>query len=177
MQSSKITLQVTRKKKAGTGLLKGIMIVFGVLFILMGILLSRGFMLSGFLLIGLYFVYDTFSKKEYEYTLEGLCFSVSVIWGKRYRREAHSLNLQELEILAPNWHESVAKYRLHGGTERLRKFDYTSYDDDIPYYTMIILEGKRKIKLLLDLNEEMLDAIRKACPGRVKLANSTSGSF
>lgn len=85
MQNSKITLQVTRKKKAGTGLLKGIMIVFGVLFILMGILLSRGFMLSGFLLIGLYFVFDTFSKKEYEYTLEGLCFTVSVIWGKRYR--------------------------------------------------------------------------------------------
>src|SRR5699024_1711665 len=81
MYNSKITLQVKRKKKAGTGLLKGAMIFFGVLFILMGIMLSRGFMLSGFLLVVLYFFYDTFSKKEYEYVLEGSSLSISVIWG------------------------------------------------------------------------------------------------
>ena len=61
---NKITAQVKRKKKAGAGLLKGVMIVFGVLFILMGIMFSRGFMLSGFLLVVLYFIYDTFSRKE-----------------------------------------------------------------------------------------------------------------
>ncbi len=166
---NKITAQVKRKKKAGAGLLKGVMIVFGVLFILMGIMFSRGFMLSGFLLVVLYFIYDTFSRKEYEYTLEGMTFSISVIWGGHYRKEAHVLNLQEMEVVAPNWHESVAKYRLKGGSERLHKYDYTSYDDDIPYYTMIIMEDKKKIKLLLDLNEEMLDRMRSICPGRVKL--------
>lgn len=170
MYGSKITVQVKRKKKAGTGLLKGLMIFFGVLFVLMGIIFSRGFMLSGFLLILLYFVYDTFSKKEYEYTMEGPDFRVSVIWGGHYRKEAHVLDLQEMEVVAPNWHESVARYRIKGGIEKLRKFDYTSYDDNIPYYTMIITEDGRKIKLLLDLSEEMLDAMRRICPGRVKLA-------
>lgn len=167
---NKITAQVKRKKKAGAGLLKGVMIVFGVLFILMGIMFSRGFMLSGFLLVVLYFIYDTFSRKEYEYTLAGMTFSISVIWGGHYRKEAHVLNLQEMEVVAPNWHGSVARYRKNGGTEKLHKYDYTSYDDDIPYYTMIIKEDGRKIKLLLDLSEEMLDQIRRLCPGRVKLA-------
>jgi len=167
---NKITAQVKRKKKAGAGLLKGVMIVFGVLFILMGVMFSRGFMLSGFLLVVLYFIYDTFSRKEYEYTLEGMTFSISVIWGGHYRKETHVLNLQEMEVVAPNWHGSVARYRKNGGTEKLHKYDYTSYDDDIPYYTMIIKEDGRKIKLLLDLSEEMLDQIRRLCPGRVKLA-------
>lgn len=169
MYGSKITVQVKRRKKAGTGLLKGLMIFFGVLFVLMGIIFSRGFMLSGFLLIVLYFVFGTFSKKEYEYTMEGLDFKISVIWGGHYRKEVHELNLQEMEVVAPNWHESVARYRLKGGTEKLRKYDYTSYDDNIPYYTMIITEDRRKIKLLLDLNEEMLNEMRRVCPGRVKL--------
>lgn len=170
MYGSKITVQVKRKKKAGTGLLKALMIFFGVLFVLMGIMFSRGFMLSGFLLIVLYFVFDTFSKKEYEYTMEGPDFRISVIWGGHYRKDAHILNLQEMEVVAPNWHESVAKYRAKGGIEKLHKYDYTSYNDDVPYYTMIIKEDGRKIKLLLDLNEEILNEMRRICPGRVKLA-------
>lgn len=170
MYSSKLTAQVTRKKKAGTGVLKAVMIIFGVLFVLMGIMFSRGFMLPGFLLVGLYFIYDVYSQKEYEYTLEGVKFTISVILGKRHRREVHDLNLQELEVVAPNWHESVTRYRLKGGTEKLKKYDYTSYEDDIPYYTMIIMDGRRKIKILLDLNSEMLHAMKRICPDRVYFA-------
>ena len=72
--------------------------------------------------------------------------------------------------MAPNWHESVARYRLKGGTEKLKKYDYTSYEDDIPYYTMIIMDGRRKIKILLDLNSEMLHAMKRICPDRVYFA-------
>ena len=86
MYSSKITVQVKRKKKAGAGLFKGLMVFFGVLFVLMGIMFSRGFMLSGFLLVVLYFIFDTFSKKEYEYTLDGMELRISVIWGGHYRQ-------------------------------------------------------------------------------------------
>ena len=58
MYAIRITEQVTRKKKAGTGFLKVLMIAFGVFFVLLGIVFSRGFMLSGFLLICLYLAYD-----------------------------------------------------------------------------------------------------------------------
>ena len=93
-----------------------------------------------------------------------------MIYGKRYRKNRHELNLQELEVLAPNWHDAVAKYRIKGGTVRLPKFDYTSYDDDIPYYTMIITENKKKIKLLLDLTDEMMQDIKRMYPDRVFFA-------
>lgn len=153
-----------------SGLLRGAMIVFAVLFVLMGIIFSRGFMLPGFLMVVLYFVYDIFSKKDYEYILENGVLSIDVIYGWKYRKHRHDLDLKELEVLAPNWHDAVAKYRIKGGTERLRKYDYTSYEDDIPYYTMIIKEDGKKIKLLLDLTDEMMQRIKHMYPEKVFFA-------
>ena len=60
MYNYRILEQVTRKPKAASKLLKKVMIVFAVLFVLMGIAISQGFMLPGFLLVLLYFVYDVF---------------------------------------------------------------------------------------------------------------------
>lgn len=64
MYAIRITEQVTRKKKAGAGLLKVLMIAFGVFFVLLGIIFSRGFMLSGFLLICLYLAYDFLARRN-----------------------------------------------------------------------------------------------------------------
>ena len=89
-------------------------------------------MLAGFLLAALYFVFDIFSQKDYEYTLENDTLSIDVIYGKKYRKTAHVLELKNMEVTAPHWHESVAKYKKNGGTEQLKKFDYTSYDDNVP---------------------------------------------
>ena len=70
MYNYKIVEQVTRKKKKMSGVLKALMLGFGILFVLMGIVISQAFMLAGFLLVLLYFVYDIFSQKEYEYIME-----------------------------------------------------------------------------------------------------------
>lgn len=166
----KIVAQVKKKKKPLTGILRKVMVILGVIFILMGIAFSRGFMLPGFLMIVLYLVYDVFGEKEYEYTMENGKMSIDVIYGKKYRRHRHDLNLRELEVVAPNWHEAVAKYRIKGGTVRLPKYDYTSYEDDVPYYTMIIMDGRKKIKLLLDLTDEMLQVLKRMYPDKVYFA-------
>ena len=52
---------------------------------------------------------------------------------------------------------------------KLPKYDYTSYEEDTPYYTMIIMENRTKIKLLLDLDEEMLQTLKRLYPERVFL--------
>ena len=170
MYDYKIVEQVSRKKKSMSGVLRKVMILFAVIFVIMGIAISQSFMLAGFLLVALYFVFDIFSQKDYEYTLENDQLSIDVIYGKKYRKTAHVLELKVLEVVAPHWHESVAKYKKNGGTEQLKKFDYTSYDDNTPYYTMIIKEDGRKIKLLLDLTEEMLHTIKTQHPEKVYFA-------
>jgi hypothetical protein len=170
MYDYKIVEQVSRKKKSMSGVLRKVMVLFAVIFVILGITISQSFMLAGFLLAALYFVFDIFSQKDYEYTLENDTLSIDVIYGKKYRKTAHVLELKDLEVVAPHWHESVAKYKKNGGTEQLKKFDYTSYDDNTPYYTMIIKEDGRKIKLLLDLTEEMLHTIKTQHPEKVYFA-------
>lgn len=170
MYDYKIVEQVSRKKKSMSGVLRKVMVLFAVIFVILGITISQSFMLAGFLLAVLYFVFDIFSQKDYEYTLENDTLSIDVIYGKKYRKTAHVLELKNMEVTAPHWHESVAKYKKNGGTEQLKKFDYTSYDDNIPYYTMIIKEDGRKIKLLLDLTEEMLHTIKAQHPEKVCFA-------
>ena len=93
--------------------------------------------------------------------MENGILTIDVIRGKRRRKTAHTLALKDLEVIAPNWHESVAKYRKDGGTEKLKKFDYTSYDDNIPYYTMITYEDKEKIKLIYTLHGNKFHALMK----------------
>ena len=124
-------------------------------------------MLAGFLLVALYFVFDVLSRKEYEYILDGKTLTIDVIYGKRYRKTAHIIDMTEREVTAPIRHEAVAKYRKDGGGVRQPKFDYTSYEDDIPYYTMIVIEDREKKKLLLDLNQELLFALKKQYPSKV----------
>ena len=170
MYDYKIVEQISRKKKSMSGVLRKVMVLFAVIFVILGITISQSFMLAGFLLAALYFVFDIFSQKDYEYTLENDQLSIDVIYGKKYRKTAHVLELKDLEVVAPHWHESVAKYKKNGGTEQLKKFDYTSYDDNTPYYTMIIKEDGRKIKLLLDLTEEMLHTIKTQHPENVYFA-------
>ncbi len=164
-----IVKQVKRKPKAMTGILRKVMIVFAVIILLLGVAISQGFMLPGFLLVVLYFGYDVYSQKEYEYRLESGRLTIDIILGKRYRKAAHILELSEMEVTAPNRHEAVAKYRRDAGGVKLPKYDYTSYEEDTPYYTMIIMENRRKIKLLLDLDEEMLQTLKRLYPERVFL--------
>lgn len=165
-----MTKEVHKKMKFSTKVLMKVMIVLCVLFILAGIVLDRGMLFLAFLTAGLYFLYETYAVKDYEYVMEGDDFSIMVIKAKRRRKEAHELNLGELEVLAPNWHDAVAKYRKNGGTEKIHKYDYTSYDPDIPFYTMIITEDRKKIKLLLDLEEDMLLAMKHKYPQKVYLS-------
>ena len=172
MYHYRITEQVSRKQKAMTGVLKKIMIFFAIFFILLGIMISQGFMLPGFLLVVLYFFYSVLSQKEYEYVLEAGTLTIDVILGRRYRYTAHVLKLHEMEVAAPSRHEAVAKYRKGTGTQKIAKYDYTSYEADTPYYTMIIMENRQKIKLLLDLSQEMLEVLKKSYPDRVFLTES-----
>ncbi|MCI9075062.1 MAG: hypothetical protein HFH10_04550 [Dorea sp.] len=159
--------EVHRRVKTSTKILTKIMIVLCVLFLLMGIVFDRGMMLLALLMAGMYFLYEAYSVKDYEYVMDGTAFTITVIHAKRRRKEAHELDLKNMEVVAPSWHEAVAKYRLKGGTEKIPKYDYTSYEPEIPYYTMIIMENKRKIKLLLDLDEDMLQAMKRISPQKV----------
>ena len=133
------------------------MVVMAVVLVILAIIFDTGLMLPAFLFAVLYYIFSINTDREYEYCLENGVLTIAVIRGKRRRKTAHTLMMQDMEVIAPNWHEAVAKYRKNGGTEKLKKF----------YYTIIVYENKEKIKLLLDLNDSMLEAVKRVYPQKV----------
>lgn len=164
-----MTKQVARKQRKSTKVFNVLLVTMSVLFILMGIIFDRGMLFLSVLSIFMYWLNSFQALRDYEYHMEDGVLTVDVIQGKRRRKRTQELELKNLEVIAPNWHEAVAKYRKNGGTEHLKKYDYTSYEDEIPYYTMIIHDGKRKIKLLMDFDEEWLFKLKQLYPEKVYL--------
>jgi len=166
-----MTKFVSREPKRMSKILNGVMLAFTILFVLMGIIFDRGMLLLSMLMVVLYWINSMESVRDYEYRLENEVLTIDVIKGKQRRKTVQEIELGGLEVIAPNWHEAVAKYRKDGGTEKIKKYDYTSYNDEIPYYTMIVRVNRYdKVKLLLDLDMDWLLAIKKKYPEKVYIA-------
>ena len=161
-----MVISVKRKGRRSEKFLRGLMIFLAVLFLLQGILFSTGFMLPCLLTTGAYFWYSHASRREYEYTIEDGRMLIERV-ASTGRTALHEFRLDDLEALATPDDPCVARYK-KGGEEKIPKFDYTSYEEDVPYYTMIVKEGDRKIKLLLDLSQEAIGLIRRANPEAVR---------
>ena len=162
-----MVISVKRKEKHSEKVLRHTMIVLAVLFLLMGIMLTRGFMLLCFLMTVVYFWYSRSSKREYEYTIEDGRMIIDRV-ADHGRTRLHDFPLSEVEVLAKPDDPAVARYKRKGGTEKIPKYDYTSYEEDQPYYTMIVQDDGQKTKLLLDLTPEAIAAVRRANPPAVQ---------
>ena len=163
---NKIVVSVARKKRASEKLLCGLMALLAVLFLVLGIALSRGMMLPCFLMAMAYFLYSTSVKREYEYILENGRMRIDRLTD-RGRRTRHDFSTQDIEILACPDDSCVSAYK-KGGSVKLPKFDYTSYDDSVPWYTMIVKEEGRLIRLLLDLTPEAINRLRVENPSAIQ---------
>ena len=157
----KITVNVHRSRGSYTVVLKWAMIVLGVLFLLMGIIFSRSFLLPCFFMAALYFWYDANIIRDYEYVLVDGVLTVTVIKGGSRRLTEHSIKMCDVIAFAEHDDDAVALYRKGGSEAKIRKYDYTSYDESEPYWTMIATEDGRKVKLLLDPGQEMINEVRR----------------
>ena len=78
MYDYKIVEQVSRKKKNMSGVLRKVMILFAVIFVIMGIAISQSFMLAGFLLAASLFCVLIFSVRRIMNILWKMTSSVSM---------------------------------------------------------------------------------------------------
>lgn len=167
MYQQELKRSTTRVKRASTRFLQILMAVFAAIFLFAGVAFNRGMMLPCFLMAALYFVFEFFAHKTYTYILSEDTLSVEVVYGGRFRRQLGDIDLTQLVVLAPHDDPAVDRYRKGAQEGSIRKYDYTSYDDSVPYYTMIVDNAGTKEKYLLDLNEAMLGHIRRRCPQKV----------
>ncbi len=162
-----VVISVSRTVRPREVLLRRLMAVLAAVFLAQGILFSTGFMLPCFLMTLCYFWFSHASRREYEYTLEDGLLRIERV-SDRGRRVLHEIPFSEIQLLCRPDAPEAAPYR-KGGSVRIRKVDYTSYREDVPYYTMIAAENGQPLKLLLDLTEEGIRVLRRECREAVRL--------
>ena len=162
-----IVIAVRRKRRKSESLIRGAMIALAALFLLEGILFSRGFMLPCFLMTLACFLYGFATRREYEYTLEEGLIRIERVTDYG-RRCLHEIRYDRIELLTRPDSPEAAPYK-KGGSVRVRKYDYTSYEEEVPYYTLIAGENGQKYKFLLDLTPEAIARIRRCNPAAVRL--------
>ncbi len=160
-----VVISVSRKQRPVDVLLRRLMAVLAVVFLLQGILFSTGFMLPCFCMALCYFWYSIASKREYEYTLEDGRLKIERV-SDRGRRCLHDIPFEKITLLCNPDAPEALPYK-KGGSIKIRKEDYTSYREDVPYYTVIAEEDGTPVKLLLDLNGEAIRMIRRRKPEAV----------
>ena len=155
-----LIIAVKRKGRPSEKVLRTAMIVFAVVFLLQGIMFSTGFMLPCMLMTLTYFWYSHAIRREYEYTLEDGWFYIDRA-SDRGRRRLHEFPMTDISLLSVPDDPAAAPYRKGGGV-KIKKYDYTSYQDDVPYYTMIVEQNGVKVKFLLDLTPDAIAWVRHA---------------
>lgn len=155
-----IVISVDRKARPSEKWFRYGMAAMAVVFLLLGIVASRGFMLPCFCMAITYYIYTYAVKRQYEYTLEDRTLKIDRV-SSLGRRRVHEIPFQEILLLCRPDDPAAKPYKKQGGSVKIRKMDYTSYRDDVPYYTMIAKEDGEQIKLLLDLTPEAISAIRR----------------
>ena len=162
-----IVISIDRKVRPSEVFLRRGMAVLAAFFLLEGIMLSSGFMLPCFLMTAGYFVYKPVSKREYEYILENRVLTIERV-SDYGRNVIWEIPFSSIQLLCRPDSPEAAPYR-RGGSIPVKKYDYTSYLPEIPYFTLIAKEaGKQPVKLLLDLTPEAIDKIRKTVPESVR---------
>lgn len=161
-----IVISVSRAVRPREVFLRRLMVVLAVLFLLQAIMFSTGFMLPCFLMTLCWFWFSYASKREYEYTLQDGTLRVERV-SDRGRRLLHEIPFSAVRLLCRPDAPEALPYK-KGGSIRIRKVDYTSYREDVPYYTMIAEEDGTPLKLLLDLNDEAIQMIRRRNPAAVR---------
>ena len=163
-----MVISVTRKTRPRDTVLRRLMVVLAVVFLLQGIIFSTAFMLPCFLMAICYYWFRYASKREYEYVLEDQTLKLLRV-SDHGRNCEYEIPFDRIILLCRPDAPEAMPYKKEGGTVKTKKEDYTSYRDDVPYYTVIVRDEPRPLKLLLDLTPEAIRMIRRWNRDAVKI--------
>lgn len=131
---------------ASIGLLLGLSIIFVIPAVVFGIV---------------WFLVHQNADVEYEYAHTNGEFDIDKVIANASRKKVVSVDLSRVDIVAPL--DSPELERFMG----LKKANYSARDPENPPYGMVcVVKGERKL-LLLQLDEKMLESLRKWMPSKV----------
>ena len=152
-------ISVSRKTRTSDKLLLCTMASFGFFFLLLGILFSSAFMLPCFLMAVSYYIFSHACRREYEYTLGEQNLKIERV-SDRGRCLQYEFPYSQIQLVCLPDSADAIPYKKNGSV-RVKKKDYTSYREGVQYYTVIVRDEPRPLKLLMDLTPEAIRIIRR----------------
>ena len=166
MGDSYLEVLVKRKMNFGPLIGRNILIGLGALMLVLGVFtpLFILFLLAAVILFLLAWLCHRQIYIEYEYLYLDKTLSVDKISNRSSRKKLAEYSMENMEIFAP-----ASSHRLDGYAKRpdIKTVDYSSRENEEGLYAMIVREGARTIRVLLEGSDELYDQMRMGAPGKV----------
>ena len=98
---------------------------------------------------------------EYEYLYYNGDLDVDIIYRKSRRKRVFSMNVNEMEMLAPADSIEVKHY------DRVKTEDYSSGRKDADKYAMIVSKNGAKVRIIFEPNEKVVEDLFYKAPRKV----------
>ncbi|HBI72385.1 MAG TPA: hypothetical protein DEG06_00055 [Lachnospiraceae bacterium] len=155
---------VKRQETAASLALRGLIIlgiVLGVLFMFLGGIFS---IIGIVLVIVLGFIFPKLNV-DYEYVYVDGQLDFDKITGKARRKTMLRIDFDQVEVMAPANSHALDEYTY----KQLETKDYSSRGKDSKPYVIIVSKGEKRLKILFEPNEKMIEMIKQKAPRKVSV--------
>ena len=157
---------IKRRINASSLLLRIVSVLIVLLSLLMiGRLFMLGITISILLIYGTYLIWS-YTSVEYEYSFLNGELSIDKILGQRKRKFVKSFEIKNAEVIAPIFSDEIK-----GRAGNMKTIDLSSGYKSDKVYAMIINDGNRTTQVLLEPDENVLNAMHHVRPNIVKIYN------
>lgn len=161
-QDTYVEWLVKRKEPVYAWPVRIIMTILCIFSLLMAITTVWGILLLAAAGIGTFFLFQTLNL-EFEYLYIDGSLSIDKILGKARRKKVIECAKEDLIIAAPSDSFVLKDYE----TKDIKLIDCTSQTRDAKSYAFIYKKGSQHIKLLLEPNDKLIQAVRNTTPQKI----------
>ena len=98
---------------------------------------------------------------EFEYLYVNGDLDIDKIMSKEKRKRAYSMNVKDLEVIAPMGSHELDPY------QNLKPVDFSSGEEDHKKYVMVVAQNGKTEKVIFEPNATILDGMRLLAPRKV----------
>lgn len=157
------TEQLVKKKTSGKDIMiKSLLVAVTVMSFLIVPLIPFLLIVPVLLIVLDYFMFRRLDL-EYEYLYVNGDLDIDKIMGKQKRKRIFSMNISELELLAPMGAGELNQYR------NAKVLDFSSQMPNARCYVMVIAKNGQQTKVIFEPEQVILEGMRMLAPRKVIL--------
>lgn len=159
---------LVKRQPDSTDMLKKVGLIAGILLLAVGGMLITPILLLAAIILGVVswlFIFPLFHV-EYEYLILNRELDIDAIYSQQKRKTVAQYDLGTMDLLAPlNSH----RMEYYNGNTQMKVRDFSSGDKNKTPYAMIVKGSNGAEKVLLEIDADTAESIKKTYPNKVFL--------